>query len=50
MALTVRQEAYPDEFDDARRIMLWLGARTTTVVTLGYFRTYAADLPDVLIA
>jgi hypothetical protein len=25
-ALTVRQESHPDEFDDLRRIVLWLGA------------------------
>ncbi|MFE7900391.1 hypothetical protein ACFU3E_23295 [Streptomyces sp. NPDC057424] len=49
-ALTVRQEAHPGEFDDLRRIVLWLGARTTTVGTVGYFRFYEAHLPDALIA
>ncbi|MGW3253081.1 hypothetical protein ACWDCX_21260 [Streptomyces fungicidicus] len=49
-ALTVRQEAHPDEFDDLRRMVLWLGARTTTVGTVGYLRFYEAQVPDVLIA
>lgn len=49
-ALTVRQEAHPDEFDDLRRIVVWLGARTTTVGTVGYLRFYEAHHPDVLIA
>ena len=49
-ALTVRQEAHPDEFDDLRRIVLWLGTRTTTVGTIGYLRFYEDHLPDVLIA
>lgn len=49
-ALTVRQEVHPDAFDDVRRIVLWLGARTTTVGTIGYFRFYERHFPDVLIA
>ncbi|MGV4891379.1 hypothetical protein ACSR0Z_33305 [Streptomyces viridosporus] len=49
-ALTVRQEAHPDEFDDLRRMVLWLGARTTTVGIIGYLRFHEAHLPDVLIA
>lgn len=49
-SLTVRQEAHPDEFDDLRRMVLWLGARTTTVGVIGYLRFYEAHLPDVLIA
>ncbi|MFI8090199.1 hypothetical protein ACIF9R_18040 [Streptomyces sp. NPDC086080] len=49
-ALTVRQETHPDDFDDLRRIVLWLGDRTTTVGTVGYLRFYEAHLPDVLIA
>ncbi|MBZ9639068.1 hypothetical protein [Streptomyces sp. PSKA30] len=49
-ALTVRQETHPDEFDDLRRLVLWLGARTTTVGAIGYLRFYEAEVPDVLIA
>ncbi|MFF1277603.1 hypothetical protein ACFVZC_30035 [Streptomyces marokkonensis] len=49
-ALTVRQETHPDEFDDLRRIVRWLGARTTTVGTVGHLRFYEAHLPDLLIA
>ncbi|MEU0216173.1 hypothetical protein ABZ281_14055 [Streptomyces sp. NPDC006265] len=49
-ALTVRQEVHPDEFDDVRRIVLWLGARTATVGTVGYFRFYETNVPDVLVA
>ncbi|MEV5550622.1 hypothetical protein AB0L35_31550 [Streptomyces sp. NPDC052309] len=48
--LTVRQEAHPDEFDDLRRIVLWLGARTTTIGVIGHLRFYEAHVPDVLIA
>lgn len=46
----MRQEAHPDEFDDLRRIVLWLGARTTTVGTVGHLRFHEAHIPDVLIA
>ncbi|MFF6994766.1 hypothetical protein ACFY93_07360 [Streptomyces sp. NPDC008313] len=49
-ALTVRQEAHPDEFDDLRRMVRWLGARTTTVGTIGYLRFHEDHLPDVLVA
>ncbi|GGX06818.1 hypothetical protein GCM10010297_30490 [Streptomyces malachitofuscus] len=49
-ALTVRQETHPDDFDDLRRIVVWLGARTTTVGTVGYLRFYEAHHPHVLIA
>ncbi|MEV7862168.1 hypothetical protein AB0O86_25925 [Streptomyces hirsutus] len=49
-ALTVRQEAHPDEFDDLRRVVLWLGERTTSVGTIGHLRFYESDVPDVLIA
>ncbi|MEU3195794.1 hypothetical protein [Streptomyces sp. NPDC006996] len=49
-ALTVRQETHPDDFDDLRRIVPWLGARTTTVGTVGYLRFHEEHLPDVLIA
>ncbi|KES08890.1 hypothetical protein BU52_02240 [Streptomyces toyocaensis] len=49
-ALTVRQETHPDHFDALRRIVLWLGARTTTVGTVGHLRFYEEDVPDVLIA
>ncbi|MGY3205379.1 hypothetical protein [Streptomyces sp. TE5632] len=49
-ALTVRQEAHPDEFDDLRRLVLWLGARTTSVGAIGHLRFYESDVPDVLIA
>ncbi len=49
-ALTVRQETHPDEFDDLRGIVQWLGARTTTIGTVGYLRFHEAVLPDVLIA
>ncbi|MFI8192452.1 hypothetical protein ACIF8T_27325 [Streptomyces sp. NPDC085946] len=49
-ALTVRSEAHPDEFDDLRRMVLWLGRRTTSTGTVGYLRFYEADVPDVLVA
>ncbi|MFE9975756.1 hypothetical protein ACFYRD_34865 [Streptomyces hirsutus] len=49
-ALTVRQEVHPDEFDDLRRVVLWLGARTTSVGAVGHLRFYESDVPDVLIA
>ncbi|MFC7012332.1 hypothetical protein ACFQMH_11550 [Streptomyces viridiviolaceus] len=49
-ALTVRQEAHPDEFDDLRRMVLWLGARTTSWGAIGYLRFYESHLPDMLIA
>ncbi|MEV5470554.1 hypothetical protein AB0N37_33930 [Streptomyces griseoincarnatus] len=49
-ALTVRQEAHPDEFDDLRRMVLWLGARTTTEGTVGYLRFHESHVPDVLVA
>lgn len=49
-ALTVRQEAHPGEFDDLRRMVLWLGARTTTVGTVGYLRFHESHVPDVLVA
>jgi hypothetical protein len=49
-ALAVRQEVHPDEFDDLRRMVLWLGARTTTVGAVGYLRFHEAHFPDVLIA
>ncbi|MCO4697789.1 hypothetical protein LRR80_03857 [Streptomyces sp. RO-S4] len=49
-ALTVRQEAHPDEFDDLRRMVLWLAARTTTVGTVGYLRFHESHVPDVLVA
>ncbi|MCP9995270.1 hypothetical protein LUX34_05725 [Streptomyces werraensis] len=46
----MRQEAHPDEFDDLRRMVLWLGARTTTVGTVGYLRFHESHVPDVLVA
>lgn len=49
-ALTVRQEVHPDDFGDLRRIVLWLGARTTSVGAIGYLRFYEDHVPDVLIA
>ncbi|MFD5001946.1 hypothetical protein [Streptomyces mutabilis] len=49
-SLTVRQEVHPDEFDDLRNMVEWLGARTTTRGTIGYLRFYESHVPDVLIA
>ncbi|MFC7513361.1 hypothetical protein ACFQV4_38430 [Streptomyces thermocarboxydus] len=46
----MRQETHPDEFDDLRRMVMWLGARTTTVGTVGYLRFYESHVPDVLVA
>ncbi|WP_405691283.1 hypothetical protein [Streptomyces sp. NBC_00057] len=48
-ALTVRQEAHPDGFHDLRRLVLWLGARTTTAGPIGYLRFYESYVPDILI-
>ncbi|NWF29462.1 hypothetical protein HW130_24925 [Streptomyces sp. PKU-EA00015] len=49
-SLTVRQEAHPDGFHDLRRIVQWLGARTTTSGPIGYLRFYESHVPDMLIA
>ncbi|MFF8034605.1 MULTISPECIES: hypothetical protein [unclassified Streptomyces] len=49
-ALTVRQEAHPDGFHDLRRIVQWLGARTTTSGPIGYLRFHESHVPDMLIA
>lgn len=49
-SLTVRQEAHPDEFHDLRRIVQWLGRRTTSSGPIGYLRFYEAHEPDMLIA
>lgn len=49
-ALTVRQEAHPDQFTDLRSILQWLGARTTTVGPIGHLRFYESHVPDMLIA
>ncbi|WP_217253926.1 hypothetical protein [Streptomyces sp. AC602_WCS936] len=49
-SLTVRQEVHPDEFDDLRRLVEWLGARTTSRGAIGYLRFYESTVPDVLIA
>lgn len=49
-ALTVRQQAHPDQFHDLRRIVRWLGARTTTWGAIGYLRSYESHMPDVLFA
>ncbi|WP_328223538.1 hypothetical protein OG272_23810 [Streptomyces sp. NBC_00104] len=48
-ALTVRQEVHPDQFDDLRRLVGWLGARTSTVGVVGHVRFYEEWLPDLLI-
>jgi hypothetical protein len=48
--LTVRQESHPDEFEDLRTIVLWLGARTTSTGAVGYVRFCEDHVPDVLIA
>lgn len=47
--MTVRQEAHPDGFHDLRRLVLWLGARTTTAGPIGYLRFYESYVPDILI-
>ncbi|MFH8238410.1 hypothetical protein [Streptomyces sp. NPDC018321] len=49
-SLTVRQEVHPDEFDDLRRLVELLSARTTSRVAIGYLRFYEFHVPDVLIA
>ncbi|GAA3504726.1 hypothetical protein GCM10019016_118390 [Streptomyces prasinosporus] len=49
-SLTVRQEVHPDGFHDLRRIVQWLGERTTTPGTVGYLRFYESHVPDVFIA
>lgn len=49
-ALAARQEMHPDEFDELHELLTWLGARTTTVGTVGSLRFYEAEIPDVLIA
>ncbi|MDT0570917.1 hypothetical protein RM704_26235 [Streptomyces sp. DSM 3412] len=48
-ALTVRQEVHPDQFDDLRRLVGWLGARTSTAGVVGHVRFYEEWLPDLLI-
>ncbi|WP_309059683.1 hypothetical protein [Streptomyces sp.] len=48
-ALTVRQEAHPDGFHDLRRLVQWLGARTTSTGPIGYLRFYESHVPDMLI-
>lgn len=48
-SLTVRQEAHPDMFHDLRRILQWLGERTTTSGPIGYLRFYESHEPEVLI-
>lgn len=48
-ALTVRQEAHPDEFDDLDRLVRWLGARTTTAGTIGHLRFHEDHVPDALV-
>ena len=48
-ALTVRQEAHPDGFHDLRRLVQWLGARTTNTGPIGYLRFYESHVPDMLI-
>ncbi|MFJ8542581.1 hypothetical protein ACIRFH_11295 [Streptomyces sp. NPDC093586] len=47
-ALTVRQETHPDEFDDLRRMVRWLGARTTTPGLMGHLRFHESHVPDLL--
>ncbi|MFC0499437.1 hypothetical protein ACFFKE_32800 [Streptomyces mutabilis] len=49
-SLTARQEVHPDEFDDLRRLVEWLGARTTSRGAIGYLRFSESTAPDVLIA
>ncbi|MFJ8692118.1 hypothetical protein [Streptomyces roseolilacinus] len=49
-ALTVRQEAHPDGFDDLRVLVRWLGARTTSTGAVGYLRFHEGHVPDVLVA
>ncbi|MFJ9656629.1 hypothetical protein ACIRPR_01495 [Streptomyces griseoflavus] len=49
-ALSARQEVHPNEFDDLGRLVQWLGARTTTVGTIGHLRFHESDVPDLLIA
>ncbi|MFF9040050.1 hypothetical protein ACF090_31805 [Streptomyces sp. NPDC014892] len=48
-ALTVRQEVHPDQFDDLRRLVSWLGACTSTAGVVGHVRFYEEWLPDLLI-
>ncbi|MEE1762019.1 hypothetical protein [Streptomyces sp. SP18BB07] len=48
-ALTVRQEVHPDQFDDLRRLVGWLGARTSTAGVVGHVRFYEEWLPELLI-
>ncbi|MFG3002625.1 hypothetical protein [Streptomyces calvus] len=48
-ALTVRQEAHPDDFHDLRRIVQWLGARSITSGPIGYLRFYESHVPDMFI-
>jgi hypothetical protein len=49
-ALTVRQEVHPEQFDALRRLMEWIGARTTSVGVVGHLRFLEDDVPELLLA
>ncbi len=49
-SLTVRQEVHPDGFSHLDSLLTWLGARTTTLGTVGYLRFLEDHLPDLFIA
>lgn len=49
-SLTVRQEVHPDQFSPLDSLLTWLGARTTTIGTVGYLRFLEDHVPDLFIA
>ncbi|MBC9714479.1 hypothetical protein H9Y04_18115 [Streptomyces sp. TRM66268-LWL] len=49
-SLTVRQEVHPDGFSLLDSLLSWLGARTTTIGTVGSLRFLEDHVPDLFIA
>ncbi|MER7176030.1 hypothetical protein [Streptomyces mesophilus] len=49
-SLTVRQEVHPDGFSQLDSLLTWLGARTTTIGTVGSLRFLEDHVPDLFIA